>query len=247
MHLHLSQRAETRPRQRTQRALSLRTVRRGAEAVAWPLRSVRLDADVYVVAEAARAPACPLEADTLPLLVELPIPDDASLSGDAFTPTLRSIDGAVGRALTEIARQRPGAQRICLPTEASSRLWSELLDEERALRARAARIDCVKASTREALFRRLLLSADFIQSNYAEPLHVEALAEVSNLSPFHFARLFGLVMDQTPHAFLVKKRLAVARRLLAMGMTRGDAALRAGFGCRTTLFRHLQEPAARPS
>ena len=119
--------------------------------------------------------------------------------------------------------------------------------EEKRLRARAERIDCTKPSTRQALFRRLLLSADFIHSNYAEPLHVDTLAEVSNLSPFHFARLFGLVMDETPHAFLTRKRLAVARRLLAAGVSRAEAAVRAGFGCRSTLFRHLQEESAARS
>ena len=101
-------------------------------------------------------------------------------------------------------------------------------------------IDCAKPATREALFRRLLLSADFIQSHFAEPLNVDLLAAVSNLSPFHFARLFSLVMDETPHAFLTRKRVAVARRLIDAGLCRGDAAERAGFGCRSTLFRHLR-------
>jgi len=70
---------------------------------------------------------------------------------------------------------------------------------------------------------------------------------VSNLSPFHFARLFALVMDETPHAFLTRKRVAVARRLIDSGLERGDAAERAGFGCRSTLFRHLREAAAARS
>ena len=109
------------------------------------------------------------------------------------------------------------------------------------------RIRCAKPATRDALFRRLLFCADFIQSHYQEPLNVELLAAVSNLSPFHFSRLFSLVMDETPHAFLVRKRVAVARRLLAAGLGRTDAAERAGFGCRSTLFRQLRGAAALPN
>jgi AraC-like DNA-binding protein len=227
--------------------LALRTVRRGAETLAWPQRPVRLDADVYVVVGRDEPPLIAAEAESEPLRIELPIAEGAGVSGADFTPATRSTQGPVGRALAEIARQRPGARRIALTSEAAAPLWTALADEERALRARAGRIACAKPATREALFRRLLLSADFIQSNFAEPLNVDVLAAVSNLSSFHFARLFALVMDETPHAFLTRKRVTVARRLLAAGLRRSDAAERSGFGCRSTLFRHLREAADTPS
>jgi AraC family transcriptional regulator len=228
------------------RRLTLRTVRHGAETITLPQRTVRVEPDVYVVADGMPTFAWPAEVDTRPLVVEIAIADDANASLD-FLPTLRPIDGEVGRRLLELARSEPGSGRVRPSAESAALLWSELVAEERRLRARAERIDCTKPSTRQALFRRLLLSSDFIHSNYAEPLRVDALAEISNLSPFHFARLFGLVMDETPHAFLVRKRVAVARRLLAAGVPRHEAAARAGFGCRTTLFRHLRESAATPS
>ena len=227
--------------------LVLRTVRHGAEAITLPQRRVRVEPDVYVVADGLQTFAWPVESDTRPLVVEIAIPDGVDTTDLDFLQTLRSIDGEVGQRLLAIGDGDPGAGRVVASADASVLLWSALASEERRLRARAERIDCTKPSTRQALFRRLLLSADFIHSNYAEPLRVEALAEVSNLSPFHFARLFGLVMDATPHAFLVKKRVAVARRLLAAGVPRHEAAERAGFGCRSTLFRHLRTPASVPS
>lgn len=227
--------------------LTLRTVRHGAETITLPQRRVRIEPDVYVVADGLQTFAWPVETDTRPLVVEIAFPDDADATSLDFLPTLRSIDGEVGRRLLEIGRSEPGAGRVLPSPESAALLWSELIAEERTLRARAERIDCTKPSTRQALFRRLLLSADFIHSNYAEPLCVAALAEVSNLSPFHFARLFGLVMNETPHAYLIRKRVAVARRLLATGVPRHEAAERAGFGCRSTLFRHLRTPAPLPS
>jgi AraC-like DNA-binding protein len=229
---------DTRPRR-----LTLRTVREGAEIIVLAQRSVRVEPDVFVVGDGASMFSWPVEAGTRPLVVELPLPGGSNAPDHDLLPVLRSIDGEVGRRLLAIGRSDPGAGLVVPSADAAALLWSALIVEERSLRARAERIDCAKPSTRQALFRRLLLAADFIHANYADPLRVAALAEVSNLSPFHFARLFGLVMDETPHAFLVRKRVAVARRLLACGVGRGEAALRAGFGCRSTLFRHLREPA----
>ena len=231
---------------RERRSVVLRTVRRGAETIAWPPRTVRIDADVYVVAGSA-APTAPVDPGTEPFSVELPIADAAVAGASHFTQALRPMDGAVGRTLNELARSTQPGRRVFATAETAAMLWADLLAEEHALRGRAARIGCVKPGTRQALFRRLLLSADYIHANFAEPLNVELLAEVSNLSPFHFARLFALVMGETPHAFLVRKRLAVARRLLAAGLGRGEVAERAGFGSRTTLFRHLREASATPS
>jgi len=157
--------------------LTLRTVRHGAETITLPQRRVRIEPDVYVVAAGLQTFAWPIETDTRPLVVEFAIPDDANATSLDFLPTLRSIDGEVGRRLLEIGRSEPGAGRVLPSAESAALLWSELVAEERALRARAERIDCTKPSTRQALFRRLLLSADFIHSNYAEPLRVDALAE----------------------------------------------------------------------
>jgi AraC-like DNA-binding protein len=225
--------------------LGLRTVRCGAETLLWPLRSVRIDPDVFVVTAFA-APAVNAEPGTEPLIIELPVAEQVDGAAE-FLPTLRPMDGAVGRTIAELARRCERGHRIVAFGDTAASLWSDLLTEERALRARAERISCVKPTTRDALFRRLLLSADYIQGNFAEPLKVGLLAQVANLSPFHFARLFALVMGEPPHAFIVRKRLAVARRLLAAGLGRGEVAERTGFGSRSTLFRHLREVAATPA
>lgn len=219
------------------RVVVLRTVRSGAELFGGR-GDLRLDADAYLVADGAAPFVSRREPRAEPLAIELVLPGDAPI-GD-FLPALRPAVGPVGSRIAELAAGRPGAVRISVSGDEAADWWATLEHEERTLRARASRIRCVKPATRDALFRRLLFSADFIQSHYQERLNVELLAAVSNLSPFHFARLFALVMDETPHAFLVRKRVAVARRLLAAGLGRADAAERAGFGCRSTLFRQLR-------
>ncbi len=226
------------------RVIVLRAVRRGAEIVA-AKTALRLDPDVYLVLDGIEPLVSTCEPRTESVAVELTAPPERERG--SFLPVLRSTRGPVGERLAQIAARRPRDRRITLAGSEAADWWSALEHEEHSLRERASRIRCVKPATREALFRRLLVSADFVQTHYERQLNVGLLAAVSNLSPFHFARLFVLVMDETPHAFLVRKRLAVARRLLASGHGCGDAAERAGFGCRTTLFRHLREAAAVPS
>jgi AraC-like DNA-binding protein len=162
-------------------------------------------------------------------------------AGFGFAENLRSRDGPVGLRLLAIARGRaagrsPGAER-------SDRiaLVREAIAEELALRRRAARIDCVKLATREQLLRRILLAADFIASHHDEPLSLDEMARAASLSRFHFVRLFSLVLGETPHAFLRRKRTAVARRHLAVGSACSEAATRAGFGSRSALFRNLRK------
>ena len=161
----------------------------------------------------------------------------------AFADNLRPLHGPAGRCLLAISQARSAArpdpderaQRIALVRDA----WAE----ERALRQKAERIDCVKPATRQQLLRRILLAADFITSRHDEPISLDEMARAASLSRFHFVRLFSLVHGETPHAFLRRKRTAVARRHLAIGSACSEAASRAGFGSRSSLFRNLRKTA----
>ena len=53
-----------------------------------------------------------------------------------------------------------------------------------------------------------------IESRLQEPLLVEDLAREACLSPFHFARMFKQSTGQSPHAYLVARRLERARQML---------------------------------
>lgn len=52
---------------------------------------------------------------------------------------------------------------------------------------------------------------DFIQANFAEPLSIEQLASIVQLSPSHFARAFKQTTGQTPHQYVISVRLTNAR------------------------------------
>jgi AraC-like DNA-binding protein len=91
------------------------------------------------------------------------------------------------------------------------------------------------------LERHLLRARDYVDSHYAEALDLETLAREAHVSPRHFSRSFRRVFGETPHQYLVTRRLERARRLLrTTDMTVAEVCLAVGFtsvGSFTTTFR----------
>ncbi|HKP21481.1 MAG TPA: AraC family transcriptional regulator [Thermoleophilaceae bacterium] len=64
------------------------------------------------------------------------------------------------------------------------------------------------------LARHLLRARDLMDSRFAEPLDLEALASVAGVSPRHFSRSFRRTFGETPHQYLLTRRIERARYLL---------------------------------
>ena len=62
--------------------------------------------------------------------------------------------------------------------------------------------------------RRLLRAKDFIDVHYDERLDVAAAARVAHHSPAHFTRQFRRAFGETPHQYLLSRRLERAAHLL---------------------------------
>jgi AraC-like DNA-binding protein len=62
--------------------------------------------------------------------------------------------------------------------------------------------------------RHLLRAKDLIDARYREPLDVPALARAARLSTAHFSREFRRVFGETPHRYLLTRRLERAAALL---------------------------------
>lgn len=69
----------------------------------------------------------------------------------------------------------------------------------------------------EPLTRHLLRSRDLIDSRYAEPLDIPALAAAAGVSPRHFSRSFRATFGETPRQYLITRRIERAERLLRAG------------------------------
>ena len=62
--------------------------------------------------------------------------------------------------------------------------------------------------------RQLLRAKDLADSRYFEPLDVAALARAARLSPAHFSREFRRAFGESPHQYLLTRRLERAAALL---------------------------------
>lgn len=64
--------------------------------------------------------------------------------------------------------------------------------------------------------RHLVRAKDLADSRFAEPLTVADLASASGLSPAHFSRAFRGAFGESPHVYLLTRRLERAASMLRM-------------------------------
>jgi AraC family transcriptional regulator len=62
--------------------------------------------------------------------------------------------------------------------------------------------------------RQVRRVADYVEACVGEDLSLGTLAQQAGLSPYHFARLFRHTTGQSPHQFVLCRRVETARRLL---------------------------------
>ena len=107
--------------------------------------------------------------------------------------------------------------------------------------------------------RHLLRAKDLMDARYREPLDVPALARAAHLSPAHFGREFRRAFGETPHRYLLTRRLERAAALLRhtdrsvteicldVGLTSlgsFSTSFRRAYGLSPTEYRDAHAPAA---
>ena len=107
--------------------------------------------------------------------------------------------------------------------------------------------------------RHLLRARDLVDARYREPLDVKTLARAAKLSPAHFSREFRREFGESPHQYLLMRRLERAASLLrTTDRTVADICLTVGlrsvgsfttsfhrtFGMTPTEYRAAHPPAA---
>ncbi|MFD7867705.1 helix-turn-helix domain-containing protein [Streptomyces sp. NPDC057682] len=91
--------------------------------------------------------------------------------------------------------------------------------------------------------RHLLRAKDLVDARYAEPLTVADMAAAAALSPAHFSRRFKAAFGESPHQYLLTRRLERAAALLvATDRTVAEIGIAVGaqsIGSFTTSFRRM--------
>ena len=84
---------------------------------------------------------------------------------------------------------------------------------------------------------------DFVEAHLDQPLTIEDLAEVADLSAYHFARMFRKTLGEAPHKFVLRRRIERAMEMLRDDRASvAEIALATGFSSQahlTTRFSHF--------
>ena len=87
---------------------------------------------------------------------------------------------------------------------------------------------------------------DYIDAHIAEPLLVADLCALIQRSEAHFSRLFKRTFGESPHAFLIRRRLKWAEQhMLQTDASLSDIALRCGFADQAHLCKHFRHLTGR--
>jgi len=65
------------------------------------------------------------------------------------------------------------------------------------------------------IYQRIAAAKVYIDNNFQESIDLDSIARRAFLSRFHFHRLFTKVYRRTPHQYLTRKRMEMAKVLLA--------------------------------
>ena len=82
---------------------------------------------------------------------------------------------------------------------------------------------------------------DYLQSQYADNISLNELANLVNLKPLRLLRAFRKQIGLPPHAYLNHIRVNRAQKLLVEGWSIIDAALETGFTDQSHLHRHFKK------
>ena len=81
---------------------------------------------------------------------------------------------------------------------------------------------------------------DLIDAQGAGSLSLATLAAEAGMSRWHFIRAFAGRFGLTPHAYVIERRVDLARRLLDDGGRPAEVAVRCGFADQSHLIRHFK-------
>jgi AraC family transcriptional regulator len=167
-------------------------------------------------------------------------------------------DGAQVRLRSEVGQDDPFLATLfhaLIETAQSGRrdgLFLEVMTEAflAQLLRRHANLDEGVRSRQLALApKRLWDVTAYIDANLGEDITLDSLAAIARLSRFHFSRAFASATGNTPHAFVMGRRLAQAKRMLRdTDLAISDIARACGFSDASHLSnRFVEAEGVRPS
>ncbi len=162
----------------------------------------------------------------------------------------------IATALADIGEQPPVAAvefsqpRLRHPAlaEAIQRLFAQLCapqanahtaDPQELMLRWVAQLLGVRAQPRLAASAGVRRAKARIDDDPAAPVGLGDLAAEADISPYQLLRAFTKITGLTPHAYVVQRRVDLARRLIARGLPLVQVAAQSGFADQSHMNRHF--------
>jgi AraC-like DNA-binding protein len=81
---------------------------------------------------------------------------------------------------------------------------------------------------------------EFIHAMAPANISLEDIADMAGMSRFHFLRLFKATTGFSPYAYLIQRRVEIAKMLIESGSSLAQAALEAGFSDQSHMTRRFK-------
>ena len=119
---------------------------------------------------------------------------------------------------------------------------ASLVTASTLLQAEVERYSSVNGSARRGLAPwQMLRVRAFIDGNLHRTIHTRDLSAVAQRSPAYFSRKFKLAVGESPHAYVVRRRLERACNLMVISAASlSEIALSVGFSDQSHLSRHFR-------
>jgi AraC-type DNA-binding domain-containing proteins len=115
------------------------------------------------------------------------------------------------------------------------------LGEEELLRLVGATLGTCSTTADPSIPQAIARARSRIDDDPAGTLTLSDLAREADLSRFQLLRGFAKATGLTPHAYLVQRRLHLARRLIAGGLSLAEAAIASGFADQSHMTRAFRQ------
>src|SRR6202171_5567713 len=155
----------------------------------------------------------------------------SSLAADQqFHLVANSLAQLLETATRELARDREAAK-------------ASLVTASHILQAEIERCSPANGFTRGGLAAwQILRVRAYIDSNLHRTIHIRDLSAIARRSPAHFSRMFKRTLGESPHAYVVKRRLERARHLMmTCAEPLSEIALSVGFSDQAHLCRLFRQ------
>jgi AraC family transcriptional regulator len=176
--------------------------------------------------------------------------DPAARASDEF-PITRRLWNEESSLPQALHRLRTGEAADVASADAGLRdILDAFADLAATVRNERDRIQAASATTRAELHHRVLKGRAVLDDTVADAFDLDAIAAEACLSPHHFHRTFSAALGEAPYAYVARRRIERARRLLEESdMPVAEVCVAVGYesvASFTTRFRKLvgQPPAA---